>query len=60
MRNSATWSAPRWSRDLRRQILYLDQAPYGHDEYRREVTDRQIELMHKRGIWVRPGQDDAG
>jgi len=40
--------------------LYLDQAPYGHDEYRREVTDRQIELMQKRGIWVRPGQGDAG
>ena len=40
--------------------LYLDRAPYSHDEYRREVTDKQIELMHERGIWVRPGQDDAG
>ena len=24
------------------------------DEYRREVTDKQIELMHERDIWVRP------
>ncbi|HUY49895.1 MAG TPA: nitrilase-related carbon-nitrogen hydrolase [Streptosporangiaceae bacterium] len=39
--------------------IYLDRAPYGHDEYRREVTARQIELMHKRNIWVRPGRDDA-
>ena len=34
--------------------IYLDHAPYGHDEYRREVTARQIELMHERDIWVRP------
>jgi len=39
--------------------LYLDRAPYGHDEYRREVTDRQIELMHDRDIWVRPRRDDT-
>jgi predicted amidohydrolase len=40
--------------------MYLDRAPYQHDEYRREVTDRQIELMHQRDIWVRPGKDDTG
>jgi len=40
--------------------LYLDRAPYGHAEYRREVIDRQVELMHKRDIWVRPARDDAG
>ncbi len=27
--------------------LYLDRAPYTHGEYRREVIDRQIELMHE-------------
>jgi hypothetical protein len=39
--------------------LYLDRAPYDHAEYRREVIDRQIELMHDRDIWVRPGKDDV-
>jgi predicted amidohydrolase len=34
--------------------LYLDRAPYTHDGYRREVTDKQIELLHERDIWVRP------
>lgn len=29
---------------------YLDRAPYGHDEYRREVIARQVELMHERDI----------
>ena len=24
------------------------------EPYRREVIDRQIELMHKRDIWARP------
>jgi hypothetical protein len=36
--------------------LYLDRAPYDHQDYRREVTDRQIELMHERDIWRRPGK----
>src|SRR6266581_4254570 len=34
--------------------LYLDRAPYTHAEYRREVIDRQIELMHERDVWRRP------
>jgi len=34
--------------------LYLDRAPYGHDQYRREVIDKQVELMHERDVWVRP------
>ena len=34
--------------------LYLERAPYTHGEYRREVIDRQIELMHERDIWRRP------
>jgi predicted amidohydrolase len=34
--------------------LYLDRAPYKHEEYRREVIDRQIELMHERDVWRRP------
>ena len=31
-------------------------APYQHEEYRREVIDKQIELMHERDIWRRPGK----
>jgi predicted amidohydrolase len=34
--------------------LYLDRAPYGHEDYRREVISKQIALMHERDIWVRP------
>ena len=34
--------------------LYLDRAPYDHQEYRREVIERQIELMHERDVWRRP------
>jgi predicted amidohydrolase len=35
--------------------LYLDRKPYDHAEYRREVIDRQIRLMHERDIWRQPG-----
>ena len=38
--------------------LYLDRAPYTHDEYRREVIDKQIKLMHERDIWVPAGHLD--
>ena len=34
--------------------LYLDRAPYTHEEYRREVIDKQVRLMHERGIWAQP------
>ena len=34
--------------------LYLDRAPYTHGEYRRDVIDRQVRLMHERGTWARP------
>src|SRR5438128_2349660 len=37
--------------------LYLDRAPYQHEDYRREVTDKQIQLMHERGIWLKPDRD---
>jgi beta-ureidopropionase len=31
--------------------LYLTREPMKHREYRRKVIDRQIALMHQRGIW---------
>jgi hypothetical protein len=34
--------------------LYLQREPMKHAEYRREVIERQIKLMHERGIWVKP------
>jgi hypothetical protein len=34
--------------------LYLDRAPYRHDEYRRQVTARQVKLMQDRGVWAPP------
>jgi hypothetical protein len=34
--------------------LYLDRSPYTHEEYHREVTAKQVELMYERGIWTRP------
>jgi len=34
--------------------LYLDRAPFQHEAYRREVIDKQIELMHERDVWRRP------
>jgi predicted amidohydrolase len=40
--------------------LYLDRAPYNHEEYRKQVIDKQVSLMHERGIWARPSGDDAG
>ena len=36
--------------------LYLDRAPYTHQEYREQVTRRQVELLQERGIWARPGR----
>jgi predicted amidohydrolase len=40
--------------------LYLDHKPYDHAEYRGAVIDQQIELMYKRGIWVRPDRGERG
>ena len=61
-RDSAQWN--NWLKDIRTELyrllyrepiypknLYLKRAPMKHDEYRREVIDKQIALMHSRGIW---------
>lgn len=72
-RASAQWD--NWMKDLKTEQyqliyekpiypknLYLDRKPYNHAEYRKEVIEKQIELMHERGIWARPStpgdQDD--
>ena len=61
-RLNAGWT--NWMKDLRTELyqivyenpvypknLYADRAPFNHEEYRREVTQRQIRLMKDRGIW---------
>jgi len=34
--------------------LYLKREPMKHAEYREKVIERQIRLMHDRGIWKKP------
>src|SRR5713226_3773867 len=61
-RDTAQWD--NWIKDLRTELyqilyrdaiypknLYLERAPMKHQEYRREVIDKQLALMHQRGIW---------
>ncbi len=66
-RSRAQWD--NWMKDLRTELyqilykdpiypknLYLDRAPYNHAEYKKEVIDKQIALMHKRDIWKKPAR----
>ena len=61
-RNRAQWD--NWIKDIRTELyqllykdpiypknLYLKNKPMRHDEYKKEVIDKQIKLMHDRGIW---------
>lgn len=63
-RGNALWD--NWLKDVRTELyqmlysqpiypknLYLERAPMKHAEYRREVIEKQIGLMHKRGIWLK-------
>ena len=34
--------------------LYLDREPMKHQEYRKKVTERQIQLMLDKDIWIKP------
>ena len=58
-----------WMKDIRTEICQLiysdpiypknlcqDRPPMGHDEYRVEVHDRQVALMHARNIWAKPSR----
>lgn len=61
-REHAQWD--NWLKDLRTELyqllyrepiypknLYLNRAPMKHAEYRTAVIEKQIALMHQRGIW---------
>jgi predicted amidohydrolase len=67
-RNHAQWN--NWLKDLRTELyqvlyrdaiypknLYLTREPMKHQEYRREVIEKQIALMHQRGIWKKSSYD---
>jgi len=43
-----------YERPIYPKNLYLDRAPMKHAEYRREVIDKQVALMHERDIWAKP------
>ena len=67
-RGNAQWD--NWLKDLRTELyqllykepiypknLYLNQAPMKHQEYRKEVLEKQITLMLQRGIWKKSSYD---
>jgi beta-ureidopropionase len=67
-RDHAQWN--NWLKDLRTELyqvlyrdpiypknLYMTREPMNHEEYRREVIDKQIALMHQRGIWKKSSYD---
>ena len=56
-----------WMKDVRAELAqiiyehpicpksrYLDKVPGKHADYKRDVTDKQVALMQKRGIWKKP------
>ncbi|MEV7006101.1 hypothetical protein [Streptosporangium sp. NPDC051022] len=45
---------PVHDRPIHPEDLCLDRGPYGRAEFRTEVVDRRIKLMHERDIRVRP------
>jgi hypothetical protein len=62
-----------WMKDLRTELyqmvyeepiyprnLYADRAPYDHKGFAEKVNRPQVEAMHERGIWTRPGRDADG
>ena len=67
-RASSQWT--NWMKDLRTELyqlvyeepiypanLYADRKPYDHATYATEVNRPQVEKMHEKGIWIRPGTD---
>jgi predicted amidohydrolase len=58
-----------WMKDVRAELAqiiyekpiypknrYLKKLPPKHDEYKRDVIDKQVGLMQKRGIWKKPSR----
>ncbi len=64
-RARAQWD--NWLKDVRTELygllyeqpiypknLYLDRPPMNHAEYHQQVTEKQIQLLQERGVWVKP------
>ena len=58
-----------WMKDIRAELAqiiyekpiypknrYLKKVPPKHADYKRDVIDKQVALMQKRGIWVKPSK----
>ncbi len=43
-----------YERPIYPKNLYLERAPFTHAEFRSQVIDPQIALMHERGVWAKP------
>ncbi|MGH7863905.1 MAG: nitrilase-related carbon-nitrogen hydrolase, partial [Candidatus Binataceae bacterium] len=67
-RGHAQWD--NWLKDLRTELyqllyqqpiypknLYLKRAPMKHREYRQAVIEKQIALLHQRGVWKKPSDE---
>ena len=59
-----------WMKDIRAELAqiiyekaiypknrYLKKVPPKHADYKRDVIDKQVALMQKRGIWAKPSKD---
>ena len=40
--------------------LYLEQQPFKHEEYKKQVIDRQVDMMLSRDIWRKSAYTDEG
>jgi hypothetical protein len=69
-RASSQWT--NWMKDLRTELyqlvyeepiypanLYAERKPYDHATYAAEVNRPQVEKMHEKGIWIRPGRNGS-
>ena len=58
-----------WMKDIRAELAqiiyekpiypknrYLKKVPPKHADYKRDVIDKQVALMQKRGIWAKPSK----
>jgi hypothetical protein len=43
-----------YEREVYPKNLYLDRAPYTHDEYREKVLEAQIRKLQQRGTYAPP------
>ncbi len=41
-----------YERPIYPKNLYLERTPHKHEEFRREVIERQVRKMHELGIWT--------